>query len=94
MKSMIIAVVLAVGVAAAGSANASEALAKSSGCLKCHAVDVKKKGPSFQETAKKYKGNAGAEAKLVALISAGKDHPEVKASGDDLKTLVKWVLAQ
>jgi cytochrome c len=93
MKSMMIAAVIAVGVLAAGSANASEALAKTSGCLTCHAVDTKKMGPAFKETAKKYKGNAAAEGKLVEELSTAKGHPEVKAKGDDVKTLVKWVLS-
>lgn len=93
MKTMIIAAVLAMGVLAAGSANASEALAKSSGCLTCHAIDTKKMGPAFKEVAKKYKGNAAAEGKLVEALSTAKGHPEVKAKGDDVKTLVKWVLS-
>jgi cytochrome c len=93
MKTMMIAAVLATGVLAAGSANASEALAKSSGCLGCHAIDTKKMGPAFKEVAKKYKGNAAAEGKLVQELSTAKGHPEVKAKGDDVKTLVKWVLS-
>ncbi len=93
MKTMMIAAVLAMGVLAAGSANASEALAKSSGCLTCHAIDTKKMGPAFKEVAKKYKGNAAAEGKLVEALSTAKGHPEVKAKGDDVKTLVKWVLS-
>jgi cytochrome c len=93
MKTMMIAAVLAMGVLAAGSANASEALAKSSGCLGCHAIDTKKMGPAFKEVAKKYKGNAAAEGKLVEALSTAKGHPEVKAKGDDVKTLVKWVLS-
>jgi cytochrome c len=94
MKAIMIAAVAAAGVLAAGSASASEALAKSSGCLTCHAIDTKKMGPAFKEVAKKYKGNAAAEGKLVQELSTGKGHPEVKAKGDDVKTLVKWVLAQ
>ncbi len=93
MKAMMIAAVMAAGVLAAGSASASEALAKSSGCLTCHAVDTKKMGPAFKETAKKYKGNAAAEGKLVEALAKAQGHPEVKAKGDDLKTLVKWVLS-
>lgn len=78
----------------AGAANATEALAKSSGCLTCHAIDGKKVGPSFKEIAAKNKGKSDAEATLVARLSAGKDHPEVKAKPDEVKTLVKFVLAQ
>ena len=94
MKLIVIAAVAAVAVASAGMANAQEALAKSSGCMNCHAMDTKKMGPSFKDIAAKYKGKADAEAGIVANLAAAKGHPAVKASGDDLKSLVKWVLAQ
>ena len=55
-----VAVLMAGGVARAAD---EEALAKSSGCLNCHAVDAKKMGPSFKETAAKYKGKADAQAR-------------------------------
>jgi cytochrome c len=93
MKSIVIAAVLAAGMGVAGTANAQEALAKSSGCLNCHDVATKKMGPAFKEIATKNKGKADAEAKIIAKLSAGKDHPEVKAKGDDLKGIVKWVLS-
>jgi cytochrome c len=93
MKTIVFAAVVAVGIAAAGTANAQEALAKSSGCLNCHDVATKKMGPAFKEVAAKNKGKADAEARIVAKLSAGKDHPEVKAKGDDLKNIVKWVLS-
>ena len=93
MKSIMIAAVVAVGMATAGTASAQEALAKSSGCLNCHAVDTKKMGPSFKDTAAKYKGKADAEATLVTAITTAKGHPQVKASPDDVKAVVKWVLA-
>ena len=50
-------------------------------------------GPSFKDIAAKYKGKADAEATLVAKLSGAKGHPEVKAKGDDLKGIVKWVLS-
>ena len=93
MKSIVIAAVVAVGMATAGTASAQEALAKSSGCLNCHDVATKKLGPAFKEVAAKYKGKADAEAKLVTMLSTAKGHPEVKAKGDDLKGIVKWVLS-
>jgi cytochrome c len=93
MKLIAMAVAASIALAAAGAASAQEALAKSSGCLNCHAVDTKKLGPAFKDVAAKYKGKENAEATLVAKISAGKDHPAVKAGGDDVKSLVKWVLS-
>ena len=94
MKIMMIVTLTTLALAAAGTASAQEALAKSSGCLNCHAVDTKKIGPAFKEVAAKYKGKADAEATLVAKLSEAKGHPAVKASPDDVKSLVKWVLSQ
>ena len=93
-KTMTILAVASMGALAAGSAVAQEDLAQKSGCLNCHAVATKKVGPAFKDVAAKYKGDAGAEAKLVTEISTGKGHPAVKASADDVKSLVKWVLSQ
>ena len=94
MKSIVIAIIAVAGFAAAGVANAQEALAKSSGCTTCHDMTVKKMGPSIKDIAAKFKGKADAEAMLVANISAAKGHPAVKAKGDDLTGIVKWMLAQ
>jgi cytochrome c len=93
MKSLIAVGLFGVGLAVAGSASAQADLAKKEGCTNCHDVETKKVGPSFKDIAAKYKGKADAEAALVAKISGGKDHPQVKASPDDVKKLVKWVLA-
>jgi len=94
MKMPATIAVASLAIVFAGAANAQESLAKSSGCLNCHAVDTKKIGPAFKDVSAKYKGKADAEAALVAKLSGGKEHPAVKASGDDLKSLVKWVLSQ
>jgi len=93
MKSIVMAAVVAAGLAVSGAANASEALAKSSGCMTCHDLATKKMGPSFKDIAAKYKGKADAEATLVANLKAAKGHPAVKSSEADTVTLVKWVLA-
>ena len=93
MKSLVVAAVATLAIAAAGVANAQEDKAKAAGCMNCHAVDTKKVGPSFKDIAAKYKGNADAEAKVVGEITSGKGHPAVKASADDVKAIVKWVLA-
>ena len=93
MKKVIVAAAVAVGLFGAGAANASEDLAKSSGCMTCHALDAKKMGPSFKSIAATYKGNAAAEGKLVETLSKAQGHPAVKASADDVKKLVKWNLS-
>ena len=94
MKVIAMAVVASVALVAAGAASAQEAIAKSEGCLNCHAVDSKKVGPSFKDVAAKYKGQADAEAKLVDKLTKGAGHPATKAKPDDIKGLVKWVLSQ
>ena len=83
---------------------AAEALAKKSGCLKCHAVDKKKDAVSFKEVAAKYKGKADAEAAMVKHLTS---NPKVKVDGkeeahDNLKTkneaevknVAQWILTR
>jgi len=94
-RSLAVGLVAAAVLTAGGVARAEgeEALAKSSGCLNCHSVDAKKMGPSFKDTAAKYKGKADAEATLAAKITGAKGHPTVKASPEDVTKILKWVLA-
>lgn len=85
----------------AGSALASEALAKKYNCLACHAAAKKLIGPSYADVAAKYKGDAGAEAKLVAKVKNGGAGvwgqvpmpPNSAVPDADIKTLVKWLLS-
>jgi cytochrome c len=97
MKKLLIAVAAVASLAIAGTAQASEAMAKEKGCLGCHAVDTKKMGPAFKDVSAKYKGKADAEGTIVAALKSGKvggkAHPVPKASDDELKGLVKWVLS-
>jgi cytochrome c len=93
----ILAIMLATSI---NSASANEALAQKSGCLACHNVNVKILGPAYKDVAAKYRGQAGAEDKLVAKVKAGGSgvwgpipmpaHPQVKE--EDIRTIVKWVL--
>ena len=55
----------------AGNALASEDLARKSGCFACHAIDRKVTGPAFKEIAAKYRGDAGAEARLLEKLKIG-----------------------
>ncbi|MGB2681072.1 MAG: c-type cytochrome, partial [Candidatus Competibacter sp.] len=63
------AIVLALMIAPA--ARASEDLAKKYNCLACHQADKKVIGPSYQEVAAKYKGQADAATTVAAKIKAG-----------------------
>jgi len=46
-------------------------LAKSRGCLACHAVDRKVVGPSFKDVANKYKPDADGAGKIATRIRGG-----------------------
>ena len=46
-------------------------LAKKSGCTACHAIDRKVVGPAWGDVSKRYKGDAGAKAALVAKVKKG-----------------------
>ena len=92
MKFALMSAIVVAGVLSAGVARANPELSKSAGCVKCHEIDKKKKGPSFQEAAKKYKGNADAEGAMFKSITDPKgDHPEMKNSPDEIKAVLKWV---
>jgi cytochrome c len=87
---------------AAGSAAANEELAKKSACLACHTIDKKLVGPAYKDIAAKYKGQKDAEAKLIDKVKKGGSGvwgpipmpPNAAVKDEDIKTLVKWVLAQ
>jgi cytochrome c len=95
-------IIAALGVAfTAAPAMANLELATKSACTACHQVDKKLVGPAYQEVAAKYKGNAKAEALLIDKVKKGgvgvwgqvPMPPNVNVKDDDIKTLVKWVLA-
>lgn len=81
-----------------------DALMKDSKCTKCHAADKKKDGPSYKETAAKYKGKADAEKKLfthlttapeIEVDGAKEKHVKIKTTNEaDIKAVIAWILAQ
>lgn len=99
MKTMI-AAAAAAGVLLAGQAGADEALAKKHNCLACHQVDKKLVGPAYKDIAKKYKGQAGAAAKLAQKVKQGGSGvwgqipmpPNAAVPDADVKKLVDWIL--
>jgi cytochrome c len=84
------------------------ALARQNNCLRCHSVDKEKDGPAYKKVAEKYKGKAGAEARLIEHITSGEkakfpdgheeEHKIVKTSPPkdmaQIKNLVGWILSQ
>ena len=95
-------IVAALGLAfTAAPALASMELATKSACTACHAVDKKLVGPSYKDVAKKYAGNAKAEAMLFDKVKKGgvgtwgqvPMPPNANVKDADVQTLVKWILA-
>ena len=109
MKAIAISALAATALLASAPALANMDLAKKSNCLACHAVDKKLVGPSYQDISKKYAGQKGAEAKLFDRVKKGTDAtggsnwkavtggmpmpPNAAVKDEDIKTLVKWILA-
>jgi cytochrome c len=101
-RTIAFAAVSTLALLAAGTASANEELAKKSACTACHAIDKKLVGPAYKEVAAKYKGQKDAEAKLIEKVKKGGQGvwgpvpmpPNAGVKDEDIKTLVKWVLAQ
>src|SRR5437868_9706688 len=98
-------IVLGIGAFAAAAAlpaQAQEELAKKHNCLACHAVDKKLVGPAYKDVAAKYRGDKGAEAKLVDKVKKGgvgvwgqiPMPPNASVPDADVKALVQWILSQ
>ncbi|WP_429407201.1 c-type cytochrome [Paraburkholderia sp. GAS82] len=87
--------------ARADDAPRGQMIARANACMGCHAVDRKVVGPSFQQIAAKYKGDAQAPAKLVNKVKDGGSGvwgvlpmpPHLAMSDADIRTVVDWVLA-
>ena len=101
MKRLALVLAAAGSLAASLPAAANEELAKKHACLACHAVDKKLVGPSYKEIAAKYRSDSGAEAKLADKVKKGSQGtwgqvpmpPNANVKDEDVKTLVKWILA-
>jgi cytochrome c len=65
-------------------------------------VDKKVVGPSYKEVAAKYRGDKGAEAKMIDKVKKGGTGvwgqipmpPNAAVPDADVRTLVKWILSQ
>lgn len=82
-------------------ADAALKLAQKNNCAACHAVDKKLVGPSWTDIGKKYAGDAGAEARLVAKAKKGgvgvwgqvPMPPNVTAKEADIQLIVQYALS-
>jgi cytochrome c len=86
-------------------ADAAQALAKKSDCLKCHAIDKDKKATSFKKIAEKWKGKADAQAKLTDTLTKSpkvklkdgteEDHKAIATKdASEIKNVITWILSQ
>jgi cytochrome c len=76
-------------------------IAGKNACMGCHAVDRKIVGPSFQQIAAKYRGDAQAPVRLEAKVRDGgsgvwgvlpmPSHRSMDSA--DIKKVVGWILA-
>jgi cytochrome c len=90
-------------IGAMDDAAATAALSKG-GCRACHAMDKKMVGPSYQDIAKKYKGDPKAVATLAEKVRKGGSgnwgqvpmppSPPEKISDADLKAVLEWILSK
>jgi cytochrome c len=103
MKSIATAVLAAASLAVASSALADqlEDMMKKNGCNACHSEDKKIIGPSYKDVAAKYKGDAGAVAKLTEKVKKGGSGvwgpvpmpPNTQVPDADVKKMVELILA-
>ncbi|APA86034.1 c-type cytochrome [Paraburkholderia sprentiae WSM5005] len=88
-------------VARAAEPPRGQQVATANACMGCHAVDRKLVGPSFQQIAAKYKGDAQAPARLARKVKDGGSGvwgmipmPAHQSMSDaDIRAVVDWVLA-
>jgi cytochrome c551/c552 len=91
MKAIVMAAVAAATLITAGVATAAtEADIEKAGCMKCHKMDAKGKGPSFKESAAKYKGKSADD--VVKDMKEIKSHQKLELPDAQLKDYAAWVL--
>lgn len=101
MKKILFALPLTTLLIAAPSfAQDGEALIKQYKCTACHKIDQKSVGPSYQDIAKKYTGDAAAPAQMAERIKKGSRGvwgsppmpPHQNISDDDIKTMINYIM--
>lgn len=93
MSKLIIALTLC----CMGTAFASEQIARDNQCFKCHAIDSKKKAPSFQSIAKNSDADEIAHVirkGVTSLFGSSKMPANTRMSEAELKSVTQWILQQ
>ncbi|HVL76891.1 MAG TPA: c-type cytochrome [Noviherbaspirillum sp.] len=88
------------GAVAPHGALASQELARSKGCVACHAMDKKLVGPAFKDVAARYADERGAEDRLVEKVLKGSQGAwgaipmpaNTNVSQEEARALVRWIL--
>ena len=108
LSSLLATILFAVGAVSSAQAavdvEAAKALAKSNDCLKCHAADKDKKGPSMKKIADKYRGKPDGQEKAIKNMTLGQtvkllDGTEEKhkiidtKDPNELKNMADWYLS-
>lgn len=106
------AALIAAGAALLLGANVAQAmddedvvkLMKKNNCMKCHAPEKKKDGPSYKEIAEKLRGKPEAEAEVrkhvttfnkVEIKGKQEDHEPLKTTDEaEIAAVVKWILSR
>jgi cytochrome c len=101
MKSIIVSMIAAAGLMAAGSAMATDMpdVAKKNNCTACHAVDKKVVGPAWKDVSAKYKGDEAAYTKIADKVKKGGSGAwgsmpmpaNPKVSDADMKALMDFI---
>ncbi len=93
---------LSLSIASVALADAGTDLLTKNNCMPaCHAIDKKVVGPAYKEVAEKYRGDAGAAAKLQTKVKNGGSGvwgqipmpPNTQVSDADIKAMVTYILA-
>jgi cytochrome c len=90
----------AAGAVAPLDLKSGQAMMQKYGCAACHAVDKKVLGPAYEDVAAKYRGDAGALARLTQKVKSGGTGvwgqipmpPNTQVPDADIKALVSWIL--
>ena len=86
-------------------AAAARQFARKESCLRCHAVNKKKEGPSYESVAYKYKDQTDAADKLIHHITSGEkvklsdghmeDHQiAISKDPEQIRNLIDWILSR
>jgi cytochrome c len=108
LKSALIALAFAMGAPAAHAMSDSAVvnLLKKNNCMKCHAPDRKKDGPSYKELAEKYRALSQDEARAevrkhvttfskVEVKGKEENHEPLKTQKDEeIVAVVEWILSR